>query len=175
MADEETTEVEETEEQPEEKKGLSSTIKIILIVIVLALLSTGAFFVSKTFLLPKYEAYKEAKLIEEQERIKNQVPVMGLIHVINNITVNTLGSGGRRYVIAEVALEVADQTIVDEIIMREPQIRDVFIRYLRRQTAQHVLDLGFQERSRRDLTDELNAHLNTGQVDSLYYIKLLLQ
>ena len=174
MADEPTTEVKQ-EDITAVNIGMSKSIKVILIVIVMAILTAGAVYVSKLFLLPKYTAYKAAKQFEELEQMKNQVPTMGLIHVIDNITVNTLGSGGRRYVIAEVALEVANQAIVDEIILREPQIRDVFIRYLRRQTAQHVLDLGFQERSRRDLTDALNAHLNTGKVDSLYYIKLLLQ
>ena len=174
MAEETTPDVEQ-EEQEEQTGGLSPAVKIIILVIVLIILSVGAFFVSKILLLPKYEAYKAAKQLEEQEKAKNEVPAMGLIHIIDGITVNTLGSAGRRFVIAEVALELADQMIIDEIVAREPQIRDEFIRYLRRQTAQHVLDLGFQERSRRDLTEALNKHLNTGKVDSLYYIKLLLQ
>ena len=174
MAEEEQNDV-DLEEYDDESTGLPPAVKILIVVIVLIILSVGAFFVSKMFLLPKYQSYKEAKEIAEVEAAKNVVPSMGLIHIINNITVNTLGSGGRRYVIAEVALEVSDQLVIDEIISREPQIRDEFIRYLRRQTAQHVLDLGFQERSRRDLTKVLNAHLNSGKVDSMYYIKLLLQ
>ncbi len=174
MAEEELNDL-DLEEYEDETAGMPPIVKILIIIIVLIILSVGAFFVSKIFLLPRYQAYKAAKEIEAVETAKNIVPSMGLIHIINNITVNTLGSGGRRYIIAEVALEVADQTIIDEIISREPQIRDEFIRYLRRQTAQHVLDLGFQERSRRDLTKMLNKHLNAGKVDSLYYIKLLLQ
>jgi len=174
MAVEEITEVEE-EEYDEAPGGMSPVVKIILIVIILIILSVSAFFVSKTFLLPKYNAYKEAKQIAAMEAEANAVPSMGIIHIIDNITVNTLGSGGRRYVIAEIALEVSDRAVVDEIISREPQIRDQFIRYLRRQTAQHVLDLGFQERSRRDLTGLINQQLNSGKVDSMYYVKLLLQ
>lgn len=159
----------------ESSGGMSPLVKIVIIVIVLIILSVAAFFVSKSLLYPKYVEYKQAKELEAIEQAKNEVPTMGLIHIIDNITVNTLGSGGRRYVIAEVALEISGQETVDEIIQREPQIRDEFIRYLRRQTAQHVLDLGFQERSRRDLTKMLNSHLNTGTVDSMYYVKLLLQ
>ncbi len=174
MAEDQTIDVDQ-EEYEDEAGGLPPVVKILIIVIVLIILSVGAFFVSKTFLLPKYQAYKEAKELAAIEAEKNAVPTMGLIHIIDNITVNTLGSGGRRYVIAEVALEVQDQLIIDEIITREPQIRDEFIRYLRRQTAQHVLDLGFQERSRRDLTKMLNSHLSSGKVDSMYYVKLLLQ
>ena len=174
MAEEAPQEVEQ-EEVEESSGGMSPVIKISIIVIVLIILSVAAFFVSKTFLLPKYQQYKEAKELQSIEEAKNEVPNLGLIHIIDNITVNTLGSGGRRYVIAEVALEVSSQETVDEIVLREPQIRDEFIRYLRRQTAQHVLDLGFQERSRRDLTKMLNSHLNTGKVDSMYYVKLLLQ
>lgn len=175
MVEEANQEVEQDEEFEESGGGISPLVKIILIVIILAGLSVGAFFVVKIFLLPKYQAYQAVKETEALEKAKNEVPQIGLIHIINNITVNTLGSGGRRYVIAEVALEVSDQLVIDEIIAREPQLRDEFIRYLRRQTAQHVLDLGFQERSRRDLTGMLNAHLNSGKVDSMYYVKLLLQ
>ena len=175
MAEETPQDLEQEEILEESSGGVSPVIKIIIIIIVLIILSVAAFFVSKSLLLPKYQAYKAAKEIEAIEQAKNKVATMGLIHIIDNITVNTLGSGGRRYVIAEVALEVKDQTVIDEIISREAQIRDEFIRYLRRQTAQHVLDLGFQERSRRELTRMLNSHLNTGKVDSMYYIKLLLQ
>ncbi len=175
MAEEAQNDVEQEEASEKTSGGLSPLVKIIMIVIVLIILSVAAFFVSKTLLWPKYQEYKLAKELEAIEQAKNEVPTMGLIHIIDNITVNTLGSGGRRYVIAEVALEVSSQETVDEIIAREPQIRDELIRYLRRQTAQHVLDLGFQERSRRDLTKMLNSHLNTGKVDSMYYVKLLLQ
>ncbi|MEA3286005.1 MAG: flagellar basal body-associated FliL family protein [Candidatus Marinimicrobia bacterium] len=175
MAEEVSQDVNQEEEIVESNKGLSPLVKIIVLVIVLIVLSIGAFFISKSLLWPKYLAYKEAKEIATIEQAKNEVPPMGIIHIINNITVNTLGSGGRRYVIAEIALEVTDQVVVDEIIAREPQIRDEFIQYLRRQTAQHVLDLSFQERSRRDLTKMLNEHLNSGRVDSMYYVKLLLQ
>ncbi len=174
MAEIEKTEVEE-EDYEEVSSGTSPIVKVIIIVIVLIVLSVGAFFFAKTFMLPKYRSYKQVKESAAIEAEKNKVHSMGIIHIIDNITVNTLGSGGRRYVIAEVALEVSDQAVIDEIILREPQIRDEFIRYLRRQTAEHVLDLGFQERSRRDLTAMLNQHLNEGSVDSLYYIKLLLQ
>ena len=174
MAEEEVNDI-DLDEYEDESAGMSPVVKILIIVIVLIILSVGAFFVTKIFLWPKYSAYKAAKEIAAVEAEKKLVPAMGLIHIINNITVNTLGSGGRRYIIAEVALEVSDQVVVDEIISREPQIRDEFIRYLRRQTAQHVLDLGFQERSRRDLTKLLNARLNSGKVDSMYYVKLLLQ
>ena len=175
MAEEAPQDVVQEEELEESTQGVSPMVKIIVLVIVLIILSVSAFFVSKSLLWPKYQAYQAAKEAAAIEQAKNEVPTIGLIHIINNITVNTLGSGGRRYVIAEVALEVADQTVVDEVIAREPQIRDEFIKYLRRQTAQNVLDLGFQERSRRDLTKMLNSHLNTGRVDSMYYVKLLLQ
>jgi len=155
--------------------GMSPVIKIILIVIIISGLSVGAYFISKSLLLPKYEAYQAAKTQVVAEEAKHKVPQMGLIKMIDNITVNTLGSGGRRYVIADVALEASSQEIIDEITAREPQIRDELIRYLRRQTAQHVLDLDFQERSRHDLTKMLNAHLSSGKIDSMYYVKLLLQ
>ncbi len=174
MVEVEKNEVEEDDFE-ETSSGTSPLVKVIILIIVLIVLSVGAFFFTRTFLLPKYTAYKLAKESAAVESEKNKVQSMGIIHIIDNITVNTLGSGGRRYVIAEVALEVSDQAVIDEIILREPQIRDEFIRYLRRQTAEHVLDLGFQERSRRDLTAMLNLHLNEGIVDSLYYIKLLLQ
>ena len=59
--------------------------------------------------------------------------------------------------------------------MREPQLRDVYIKYLRRHTANQLLDLTFQEKSKSELIEITNNQLNCGQVDSLYYTKLIIQ
>ncbi len=153
----------------------SPMAKTIIVVIIMIILAGNAFYITKKVFFPKYQEYKMAQPVETPEETEAKIPEMGDIMTIGNLTVNTLDPGGRRYVIAEVALEVSAQEIIDELVKREPQIRDEFIRYLRRQSTQHILDPGFQERSRRELTKMLNEHLNSGPVDSLYYVKLLLQ
>jgi len=179
MADNEqkVVDTEQAEQSTKAQTGsdTSPLAKAIILVIIMIIVAGNAFFIAKKVLFPKYQEYKIAQPVESVEETESKIPEMGQIMTIGNLTVNTLDPGGRRYVIAEVALEVSDQELIDELVQREPQIRDEFIRYLRRQSTQNIIDPGFQERSRQDLTKMLNEHLNSGPVDSLYYVKLLLQ
>jgi flagellar FliL protein len=100
---------------------------------------------------------------------------MGIIYEIRDVTVNTYASQGRRFVVVEMALETHESAVIDELKNREPQIRDLLIKYLRSYTAEQILDLNFQEYSREKLMDLINQRLSSGKVDSLYYTMLVVQ
>jgi len=169
-------EPEEVENDEEIKsKGFPLWLKWVLISFGVAIISLGAFFLVKKILMPKYQSYTAEKQEADAKKTKSQKPEMGKVHVIKDLTVNTLGSNGRRFVIAEYVIETKDENVLSEIKMREPQLRDVYIKYLRRHTANQLLDLTFQEKSKSELIEITNNQLNCGQVDSLYYTKLIIQ
>jgi len=172
---EETTAPETTEEQETTEGGLPTWLKIVIIGLVLAILVVAAYYVTRTYLLPRYEEYRIAKALEEEEAQLTQVKPMGVVYALEGFTVNTLGSAGRRFIVADYVVEAPGEEVVEEIKIREPQIRNEFINYLRKQTSNQVLDLDFQEKSQGELMEILNKHLNSGQVDSLYYTRLILQ
>lgn len=162
------TEVEETETS-------RTWMKPVIIAVALVSIVAASFFLAKGFILPAYQEYQVKQEIEAQEESIISGNEMGLIYVMDNFTVNTLGSNGRRYVIAEFAVEVSQSDLLTELETKEPVIRDEFIAYFRGQTIVDVLDNNFQQNSRNKLMSILNKNLYTGQIDSLYYLKLLLQ
>ncbi len=175
MAAEAVSEPTVEEEVYEDEGGIPAWIRIAIIVLVLAILSVAAFYITRTYLMPRYLEYKISKEIAAQEAHANQVKPIGVTIPLEGFTVNTLGSGGRRFIVADFVLEAPNEDVTQEIQSREPQVRNDIISYLRRQTSNQVLDLSFQENSQRALMEIINSHLNSGQIDSLYYTRLILQ
>ncbi len=151
-------------------------LKIILCVLLIPTLSFGAYYLTKTYLLPRYQEFKaEKESVEESSRNVKNKKQMGMIYTIKDLTVNTFASRGLRFILMEFAVETHEEQVIEEIKMREPQIRDLTISYLRKYSSEQILDLSFQETSRTDLIELINRRLNTGKIDSLYYLTLVLQ
>lgn len=163
-------------EKKEKKSGKGGLIvKILLILLILGGGGTGAYFLTKTVLLPANQQRQIKKAQEEKEESKNEKKIMGPVYVIKDITVNTLGSTGRRFMMTEYALESKNPSVISEIETREPQFRDMIIKYLRQFNEDEILDMNFQESSRIDLTNLINERLVAGKIDSLYYVTLVIQ
>lgn len=151
-------------------------LKLISPVIVFVIILLGAFGLTKYALLPLSRKYQINKQIKEKVLAEeDKIPEMGLVYVIDDLTVNTLSSSGYRIVVAELTLESKEKDVIKEIEAREPQFRDMFIEYFRSHTANEISNVSFQEESRSELIKIVNEHLNSGVIDSLYYVKLILQ
>lgn len=162
--------------EKEKKPGKGGLIvKILVILLILGGAGTGAYFLTKKVLLPANQQRQIKKAQEKKEESKNEKKLMGPVYVIKDITVNTLGSTGRRFMMAEFALESKNSEVIKEVETREPQFRDMIIKYLRQFNEDEILDLNFQESSRIDLTNLVNERLVAGKIDSLYYVTLVIQ
>lgn len=146
-----------------------------LVVVGIIVSTISAFSFTKYFLLPKFQKYKVEKQISETLTSKNPKSVMGMIYIIDDLTVNPLGSKGRRFVVIEYAIESSNKKVIEEIKAREPQLRNEFIKYFRNRTVEQILEPLFQEMSKNELMAIINDRLSSGEIDSLYYIKLVLQ
>ena len=182
MADKKENEEEKTKEKEVKKKDGTIRkknpikLKLIFSVVVFVVILLGAFGLTKYVLLPLSRKYQINKQIKERVLAEeDKIPEMGLVYVIDDLTVNTLGSSGYRIVVAELTLESKEEDVIKEIEAREPQFRDMFIEYFRSHTANEISNLSFQEESRSELIKIVNEHLNSGVIDSLYYVKLILQ
>jgi len=163
-----------------EQKETPIAVKVLAIALMVVIIGAAAFFITKVILLPRYQRYKiEKELLkknnEEKKLKKKPNREMGQIFEIKDLTVNTFGSGGRRFVVAEFAVETHSKETYKELGVRAPQIRDMIISYLRHYTADQILSLSFQENSRSELTKNINALLHSGPIDSLYYSTLVIQ
>ncbi|RKY62144.1 MAG: hypothetical protein DRP96_01005 [Candidatus Neomarinimicrobiota bacterium] len=172
--------VSDDEKDNPEQKETPIAVKVLAIALMVVIIGAAAFFTTKVVLLPRYQRYKiEKELLkknnEEKKLKKKPNREMGQIFEIKDLTVNTFGSGGRRFVVAEFAVETHSKETYNELGVRAPQIRDMIISYLRHYTADQILSLSFQENSRSELTKNINALLHSGPIDSLYYSTLVIQ
>jgi flagellar basal body-associated protein FliL len=167
----------QSESEGQEKKPfkIGLVLKILLILIVIGGATAGAFFLTKKVLLPANQQYQIKKAQQKKEMEIVEKKIMGPVFVIKDITVNTLGSTGRRFIMAEFALETKNPEVMKEVEVREPQFRDMIIKYMRQYNEDEILDINFQESSRTDLTNLVNERLTKGKIDSLYYVTLVVQ
>jgi flagellar basal body-associated protein FliL len=158
-------------------KGLRIVLRILLITFLVALLVGGSFLIAQKVLLPRYQNYQIKKELTTAPKPVKKKPKAqpGIIYPIADLTVNTYGSLGRRFLVAEYALETSDKEVIDELKNREPQIRDMLIKYLRNFSAEDILNMNFQENSRKELIKLINSCLTSGTLDSLYYTTLVVQ
>lgn len=171
----------EADEDDEAKPApIPLAVKVTTLVTAIIMIILAAFLITKMIVLPQYREYKVKKeLIDktaEKKKPKKEISrEMGQIFEIKDLTVNTFGSGGRRFLVAEFALETHSDETYDELGVRAPQIRDMIINYLRHYSADEILSLSFQENSRSELTRKINSLLYSGEIDSLYFSTLVLQ
>ena len=61
------------------------------------------------------------------------------------------------------------------LVLMMPQLKDLFISYLRRHTMDQLASMEFQLKSKRELALEINKMLNSGNIDSIYYSGFFIQ
>jgi len=154
---------------------LVENIKWILLIVFIIVATVGAILLSKNVLWPQYQQYQEKREVANAEKEKLEKQEIGPIYKIEELTVNPFGSYGLRFVMAALALEADSEELLEELKKREPQIRDMLIRYFREKSTNDFLRPSFQDSSAQILMKRINDRLFSGQIDSLYYLKLVVQ
>ncbi len=158
-------EKEKVEEAPPEK---GSSIKWIVIAIVVLLVLGGGGFVSwKTFLNPAQEdGNKEGKPIRVQ---------LGPTFPLEVFIVNLAGTSGERYLKVNLELELKESSLAAELEKRSPQIRDTILLLLSGKTFEDVATFKGKTRIRNEITARLNAFLEPGSIKKVYFTEFVVQ
>ncbi len=127
-------------------------------------------------------AAQEADAVEEPAAETEEVhaeeevaPGVGSITPIEDIVVNPAGSGGTRYLCTTVALESTKPAVADEVVEREPQIRDALIEILSKRTVEDLSALSTREELRAEIKTAVNGLLVSGDVVGVYLSNFVLQ
>jgi len=166
---------EQDENSKTSKTFTGERIKWTILVAGIIVAIAGTVLLAKYILWPQYKKYKEQKKVAQKVEEKENGKEMGPIFTIGDLTVNPYGSNGLRFVIAEIALEAESEDSIEELKKREPQIKDLLIRYFRQRSTNQILNPAFQDSSTKSLREEINSRLYKGKIDSLYYLKLVVQ
>ena len=146
-------------EAPPKKKG-----KLVLLLPVLALALGGG---------GGYYQYQRAAAPDAPVEAAAGPVEYGEFATLPGVIVNPAGSGGRRYLMVDLALE-ADEETVEEVGTREVVIRDVVVRVLGGKTVEELAAIGDREVIKDTLRASVNAVLE-GEVDRLYFTQYVIQ
>ncbi|MDT0631243.1 flagellar basal body-associated FliL family protein [Rubrivirga sp. S365] len=140
--------------------------KILLILPVVALLLGGG---------GGYYQYQQATVSDEPAAEEAaELIEYGQFAKVDGIIVNPAESGGRRYLMVDLALEAADEETLAEVGAHEVVIRDAIVRLLGERTVDELAAVS----GRAALKDTIRAHVNgivTGEIDRLYFTQYVLQ
>ncbi len=81
----------------------------------------------------------------------------GPMFKIDNLIVNPAGSQGTRFLMVSVAVETPDAKMEALLRSREPQIRDVVIAMLERQTMEQLASAGIRDTLKHQLSDTISS------------------
>lgn len=166
--DQEEALTQETEagDAPPKKKSLPKPILLAGILIpVLAFSAFSSHLVVKKLFFPDPEPARKTA----------ETSLVGDFYMINDLVINPAASGGRRHLLVCLGLEYHDPLLKEELVKREPQIRDNLITLLAGQDANVLTDIRYRESIRKSLLKAVNFYLSGGEVEKLYFTKYVFQ
>lgn len=158
----------------EEKK---SALKKILMIAGIVLLAdvVGGFLILK-YAVPMFykteTAGGQTEKTEKKKDAKDLEPTK--VAPLEAIALNPLNSNGE-LLSTEIVLESREDAVVEELKMKDAQIRDVIISYLSSKTVGDLNDITKREQLKKDMILKINAVLRSGKVTALYTKSWIIQ
>ena len=106
---------------------------------------------------------------------KGKEPEKAIVFKIDNLIVNPAGSGGTRFLMASVAVEVPDARIEAQLRDRDFQVRDAVIAVLERQTLESITAPGGRDSVKVRLAETLAPMVGPGVPMRVYLPQFVIQ
>ncbi len=185
MSEIEDTGAARAEENGDEGKRSLPIVKLAVIIVGVILLGLLAFILTQRVIVPKLTGLDDVgdkirdmrenvqKAREEKKKAGKLGPVIA--HPIHGITANTAGSRGRRFVTFDIILETRVEDARDEMVTKDYQIRDAMITYFGGRTVNELATRQFMSAAKDTVKALINGMLETGEIDTMYFTKFLIQ
>lgn len=167
---------EDVEENLEaEGRGVLSFLKLLLPIVLVSLGGGGYLAYSQ------YTSLAEAAVSAGIDRgfggrPDGDAPVeYGEFTTINDLLINPAGSGGNRFLVVSIGVETKRGAVLEELSSKDIVVRDAVLRLLSRRTVEELGSIELRDRIKDELLDELNAILQDGEVERLYFTQYLIQ
>lgn len=109
------------------------------------------------------------------QKSKNQESVtkLGPTYKVGNFTVNL--AGGRRFVRVNLAVEVSDKAVTEELKGRNPQVRDAIISILRNKKEKDINTQSGARDLREQIRKQLNKFVSEGKISNVFFTEFVVQ
>jgi len=144
------TELDVAVDDQEEQEGRERGGRITLLVITLLGLGVGS-AVGMKALGPALGTAQAARAPDPSEQRDEGGGTPSALHMIDNLVVNPAHSGGTRFLLTSIAVEVKDPGDLDLLVQRDVGLRDALIVTLGAKTVDELTDIG----NRAEIADEI--------------------
>ena len=97
------------------------------------------------------------------------------VHLLENLVLNPAGSGGSRFLLLSVALEVGNAKAGEDFKTRDAELRDIILTSLGTKTVDQLTDIARREEFKKELQSTVDARFGRKAVKSLYFPQFVVQ
>jgi flagellar protein FliL len=97
------------------------------------------------------------------------------VHLLENLVLNPAASGGSRFLLLTVAIEVGNAKAGEDFKSRDAELRDIILTSLGVKTVDELTDIARREQFKTELKTALNAKFGKKAVKGLYFPQFVVQ
>jgi flagellar FliL protein len=99
----------------------------------------------------------------------------GPVHLIDNLVLNPAGSGGLRFLLATVGVQMNNAASTEALKLREVEARDVVLGVLGTKRVEELADIKNREGYKLEIKDALELLFGSGTVKGVYFSQFVVQ
>jgi len=97
------------------------------------------------------------------------------VHLLENLVLNPAGSGGARFLLLTVAMEVGSAKAAEDFKNRDAELRDIILTSLGTKTVDELTDISRREVFKKELQTAVTERFGKKAVKSLYFPQFVVQ
>lgn len=97
------------------------------------------------------------------------------VHLLENLVLNPASSGGSRFLLLTVAIEVGNAKAAEDFKSRDAELRDIILTSLGVKTVEELTEIARREQFKTELKTAVNAKFGKNAVKSLYFPQFVVQ
>lgn len=97
------------------------------------------------------------------------------VHLLENLVLNPAGSGGSRFLLLTVAMEVGSAKAAEDFKNRDAELRDIILTSLGTKSVDELTDISQREAFKKELHTAVTARFGKKAVKSLYFPQFVVQ
>ncbi|MFI5309612.1 MAG: flagellar basal body-associated protein FliL [Gemmatimonadales bacterium] len=99
----------------------------------------------------------------------------GPVHLIDNLVLNPAGSGGLRFLLATVGVQMKNAATTDALKLREVEARDVVLGVLGTKRVEELAEIKNREAYKQEIKTALEVLFGKGTVKGVYFSQFVVQ
>lgn len=118
---------------------------------------------------------EEAAATEEGGEKKEGEAAAAPVHLLENLVLNPAGSGGARFLLLSVAIQVGTAKAAEDFKARDAELRDIVLTSLGTKTVEELTEIARREEFKKELQSAVNARFGKKAVKGLYFPQFVVQ